>query len=905
MHPANLPQGYLFLSVMLTENNELSRLIVQTLNDDLHARNEKFICLALSCLANIGGQEMAESLAPEVQKLMVSGDSPAFVKKKAALCMLRLFRKSPECIPTGEWTSRIIQLLDDPDLAVVSSVTSLLLSLVTKEPVEYGGCLPKAIDRLARISRNEGVEGYTYYMLAEPWVQVKLLQLIRRFEVPAEGTPSYATLVEVCRRLISKAVAHPVRDRSNKKDGDAQYYNARNAVLYEVILILIDMSNERDILVETCNLLGKFLAGKETNLRYLALELLSRMTSIGFLFGAIKEHHETVLSALREEADISVRRRALDLLFNMSDAENSQQITNELLDYLTTSDYEIRGELVLKSAIVAEKCVHDLSWYVSAMMRLITIARDEVSDDVWHRVAQIITNHREVQEHAATVLFDAIQADDCHEITIKLASYVFGEFGYLIANTPGKHSRAQFDLLIKHYPMLSLSGRAIILTTLIKFVNLYPDLKGTVEAFLADPQQARNSNAELQQRASEYYQLSKFAADSIIQTVLEEMPRYPERESSLLSKVPGLADQTTKVSTRRQASGVSSSAGSTSSAAGAAPASSSAPLAQPKPTPIADILGDLMSSGSPPPPASSSAAATNAIFDPLESFGAAAPAAAPAAGGATVLTTPTAGTERWLTNFLVKNDSVLYEDNIIQVGVKSMYKKNLAQICLYYGNRSNANFEGLTLVVPESSAGLHAEVRPSDATVPAGRQTSQIVALECKGDFAEGPVATLSFTTAGRRVVLGLRVPVFLHKFSEPVPPMDGATFMNRWRALAAPQLESQVVSDHASSEDTASARTKLTAFGLTILDGVDPNPSNFVTAALINTESGQIGCLARIEPSFAAKVCVCVCVCVSVCLCLCLCQCPCVYVSVSMSVYLCVCVSMSMCLCVSLSLSA
>lgn len=53
----------------------------------------------------------------------------------------------------------------------------------------------------------------------------------------------------------------------------------------------------------------------------------------------------------------------------------------------------------------------------------------------------------------------------------------------------------------------------------------------------------RSADAELQQRASEYLQLSIVASSDVLATVLEEMPSFPERESSILAvlkkKKPG------------------------------------------------------------------------------------------------------------------------------------------------------------------------------------------------------------------------------------------------------------------------------------------------------------------------------------------------------------------------------
>jgi AP-2 complex subunit alpha len=52
---------------------------------------------------------------------------------------------------------------------------------------------------------------------------------------------------------------------------------------------------------------------------------------------------------------VSIRRRALDLLFIMCTPASSAEIVEELLSYLTLADYSMREELVLKTAVLAER----------------------------------------------------------------------------------------------------------------------------------------------------------------------------------------------------------------------------------------------------------------------------------------------------------------------------------------------------------------------------------------------------------------------------------------------------------------------------------------------------------------------------------------------------------------------
>jgi len=68
----------------------------------------------------------------------------------------------------------------------------------------------------------------------------------------------------------------------------------------------------------------------------------------------VNRHQKTIIACLRD-GDVSIRRRALDLLFIMCTSDNSAEIVDELLSYLTLADYSMREELVLKTAVLAER----------------------------------------------------------------------------------------------------------------------------------------------------------------------------------------------------------------------------------------------------------------------------------------------------------------------------------------------------------------------------------------------------------------------------------------------------------------------------------------------------------------------------------------------------------------------
>ena len=53
----------------------------------------------------------------------------------------------------------------------------------------------------------------------------------------------------------------------------------------------------------------------------------------------------------------------------------------------------------------------------------------------------------------------------------------------------------------------------------------------------------------------------------------------------------------------------------------------------------------------------------------------------------------------------------------------------------------------------------------------------------------------------------------------------------------------------------TETIKNKILGVGFSVLEGVDPNPDNFVSASIIHTRTQQVGCLLRLEPNKEVQV--------------------------------------------------
>ncbi|MCI4383818.1 hypothetical protein PGIGA_G00031120 [Pangasianodon gigas] len=817
--------GYLFISVLVNSNSDLIRLINNAIKNDLSSRNPTFMNLALHCIANVGSREMAEAFASEVPRILVAGDTMDSVKQSAALCLLRLNRTSPDLIPMGEWTSRVVHLLNDQHLGVVTAATSLIITLAQKNPDDFKTAVSLAVARLSRIvtSASTDLQDYTYYFVAAPWLSVKLLRLLQCYP-PPEDAAIRGRLTECLETILNKAQEPP-------KSKKVQHSNAKNAVLFEAISLIIHHDSEPTLLVRACNQLGQFLQHRETNLRYLALESMCTLASSEFSHEAVKTHIDTVINALKTERDVSVRQRAVDLLYAMCDRSNAKQIVAEMLSYLETADYSIREEIVLKVAILAEKYAVDYTWYVDTILNLIRIAGDYVSEEVWYRVIQIVINRDDVQGYAAKTVFEALQAPACHENLVKVGGYILGEFGNLIAGDPRSSPLIQFNLLHSKFHLCSVPTRALLLSAYVKFINLFPEVKGTIQEVLRSDSQLRNADVELQQRAVEYLRLSCIASTDILATVLEEMPPFPERESSILAKLKkkkgsGTGSEVDE-SRKERSANVNGSSDHTV-------ASTNAKVNSSPPSDLLSLGNSTTLNSASPPAASNTGSLLVDVFSenlPAASFSSSAPII-----------------EENLSRFVCKNNGVLYENQLLQIGLKSEFRQNLGRMYVFYGNKTSTQFMNF------SSSVLNVHTKASDPVIDGGAQLQQVLNIECLSDFVDAPVLNIHFRYGGSIQNISVRLPITLNKFFQPTE-MTSQEFFQRWKQLSAPQQEVQKIFKAKHSMDTEITKAKIIGFGTALLDGVDPNPSNFVGAGVIHTKTIQVGCLLRLEPNTQAQM--------------------------------------------------
>ncbi|XP_024988723.1 AP-2 complex subunit alpha-1-like isoform X1 [Cynara cardunculus var. scolymus] len=862
--------GYLVTSCLLNENHDFLRLAINTVRNDIIGRNETFQCLALTLVGNIGGREFAESLAPDVQKLLISSSCRPLVRKKAALCLLRLFRKNPDVVNVDGWSDRMTQLLDERNLGVLTSSMSLFVALVSNNHEAYWSCLPKCVKVLERLARNHDVpQEYTYYGIPSPWLQVKTMRALQYFPT-VEDPNTRRSLFEVLQRVL---MGTDVVKNVNKN-------NASHAVLFEALALVMHLDAEKEMMSQCVALLGKFIAVREPNIRYLGLENMTRMLMVTDVQDIIKRHQAQIITSLKDP-DISIRRRALDLLYGMCDVSNAKDIVEELLQYLGTADFTMREELALKAAILAEKFAPDLSWYVDVILQLIDKAGDFVSDDIWFRVVQFVTNNEDLQPYAALKAREYLDKPAIHETMVKVSAYLLGEYSHLLARRPGCTPKEIFGIIHEKLPTVSTPTISILLSTYAKILMHSqppdPELQNQIWAIFSKYESC--IDAEIQQRAVEYLTLSRKGA--ALMDILAEMPKFPERESSLIKKAEDTEADTAELSAiklRAQQQASTALVVTDQRPANESPQVSQLAMVkipsmnnmennsvdqeltqangilgevEPQPpthAPDADILGDLLSplaiEGPPGVSAKSEHNIVSGIEGPLSEDDAL--ALAPV-GEQDNVVKPIGDVAERFHALCLKDSGVLYEDPYVQIGIKAEWRAHQGSFVLFLGNKTTSSLVSVQAVIlPPSHLKLVLSSVPE--IIPPRAQVQCPLEVENIRPSRDVAVLDFSYKFGTNMVNNKLRLPAVLNKFFQPTP-VSAEEFFPQWRLLAGPPLKLQEVVRGVRPMSLGEMANLLNSLRLVVCPGLDPNASNLVATTTFYSESTRaLLCLVRIE---------------------------------------------------------
>jgi len=516
--------GYISISILYDEESS-SRLdvAINSIKGDLLSDSLVVKSAVVGALASITFRNFIQKLSPIISEMAFTYNYTANVLQRKALYCLSMYLKKEPAIFQENWIDKLESLLRDCSIGSLLAATNFLkVCIKIKGISKFIHMVDVLVDSLKNLMERSAKGEYVYYGTICPWLQVRLLQILQLFPFPTK-TNSIRSIQTSLSSIITRVEVGSSINRNN----------AEHSILFEAINLILYYNQNviSSLRADVLRILNKYIGVREPNVRYLALESMARIEPSSKASEAILSQRNVILVSLRD-LDPSIRRRALDVLFALCNKKLAPEIVDDLLEYLSEKDVYLKEELILKIALLAEKFGESIYWYIDVIIRMLQLAGSYVSNDVWFRVAQVLTGFEgadidtETQKYAVEKIMTVLNTAHAYEPLVKLGAYVLGEYGDLVANNT-KAVMRQYEILIRHYSSCSSEGQSMVLSSFAKMATRSEAVKTEVIKLLES--NVSNWNVDLQQRAVEYLSLiksSKFKTTG--EEILDKVPGFPE-----------------------------------------------------------------------------------------------------------------------------------------------------------------------------------------------------------------------------------------------------------------------------------------------------------------------------------------------------------------------------------------
>mmetsp|Transcript_6780 Transcript_6780/g.6894 ORF Transcript_6780/g.6894 Transcript_6780/m.6894 type:complete len:864 (-) Transcript_6780:26-2617(-) len=506
--------GYLGLTLLLTEQTEVLTLVTNSLKMDLSNNNQFIQALSLVAIGNLATQDMARDLASDVERILRSTNS--YLRKKASLAAIRLLKKEPDLIEQlGEC---IVSLLKDKAHGVLITGLQLMIEILDIIPSlkeEY----QKFVPSLVRLLRNFISMGFDpehdVAGVMDPFMQVKLLHVLKKLGKNSD---------DVSEQMNDVLTQVATNTETTK--------NAGNAILYECVQTIMETDGVSGLRVLAVNILGRFLLNRDNNIRYVALNSLSKV--IVEDISAVQRHTNTIVECLKDE-DISIRQRALEIIYQLVNDQNVVFLTSELLNYLIIAHADHKVSLVSKIMQLVEKYSPTKKWRMDTVLTMLSLSGSEIEESVLHTAIVFIAQSEGLQGYAVHRLFRILQDNTSQQGLLHVAVWCIGEYSDLILrHCPPTDSEGEAYTAVSERDVVSLCDRCLklynadtttkglILNALMKLSVRFTSSRKAISELITPFQ--TSISLELQQRSAEYSILLSSQWDNLRGEIMGKMP---------------------------------------------------------------------------------------------------------------------------------------------------------------------------------------------------------------------------------------------------------------------------------------------------------------------------------------------------------------------------------------------
>ena len=515
--------AYSALSLVIDSTSQVLLLATSTIKKDLQNKDNPDIqALALNAVGDVCTPDMCREISMEVANLISSAEDPN-VKKKAACAAVVIIKNCPETIDS--FVDKIPTLLEDRTHSVCLSGIYLVLEMISQNPSivekikKYHSMFVKYEKSLLSVSYSPefDVNGIT-----DPFLQAKILEIL---QYTAKDDK------ELIDELADLFVSVQSITESSKQTG--------YALQYEIIKDINNLNASSGMKNLSNNILGKFLSSNDYNLKYIALNTLKDVARKDL--ASVQKHRSVILEFLKD-SDISLQKRALDLIYLIINKNNLKNITKECLIFLPKAEDEIKYELTKKLQDSIVKYSISYKWEIDSLIKMVINSKGKLYEDVLSQIIVAILEVKDLYIYSAHKAFLALKMkkNENNPPLAKLCIYIIGELAiYLINNTTlncknETLSVTENDILNlfkevgnKHNNLGNETVIEYLLNALVKLFIKFKDKKSEIESMIKHYK--RSYFSEVQSRALEYLQFNKSNKDKMKEKMVEAVP-VPQRK---------------------------------------------------------------------------------------------------------------------------------------------------------------------------------------------------------------------------------------------------------------------------------------------------------------------------------------------------------------------------------------
>ena len=516
--------AYSALPLVIDSTSQVLLLATSTIKKDLQNKeNPEIQALALNAIGDVCTPDMCREISMEVSNIIQNAQD-SNVKKRAACAGVVIIKNCPEMMES--YIDKIPLLLEDRTHSVCLSGIYLVLEMINKNPSiiekikKYHSMFVKYEKSLLSVSYSPefDVNGIT-----DPFLQAKILEIM---QYTAKDDK------ELIDELADLFVNVQSITESSKQTG--------YALQYEIIKAINNLNASSGMKSLSNNILGKFLSSNDYNLKYIALNTLKDVARKDL--ASVQKHRAVILEFLKDN-DISLQKRALDLIYLIINKNNLKNITRECLRFLPKAEDEIKFELTKKLQDSIVKYSLSYKYEIDSLIKMVINSKGKIYEDVLSQIINSIIKIKDLYIYSAHKAFLALKVkiNENNPSLAKLCIYILGELSTFLVNNNTLNCKnetvtvSEEDILnllkevgIKHNSLENETVIQYLLNALVKLFIKFPDKRNEIESIIKNYK--RSYFSEVQSRALEYLLFNKSDKNDMKNKMVSAVP-LPKKDN--------------------------------------------------------------------------------------------------------------------------------------------------------------------------------------------------------------------------------------------------------------------------------------------------------------------------------------------------------------------------------------